>query len=530
MAESLPLANVSEDGALSIRFQDGGGRAKLVGGSHRSSHSLFCLAVWGSLHLNGQPVRCAGIVPGVSLRVATGAIKLSDCDPADLASDIWHAVRARLAEWIANGPAGARKFGMSSEDEIELEFGWDSETTVRPGVMQIDVEYAKAFERAYIASRARRPLIELAPGEREPAITVETSDRATLIRRAMEKTIMADSPLFERLPIPVRYRAAGAIEAWRQVREDAGRSGDEFSRRLTSEPLGDLMHNFPQYLRSWASGNLSCIGDEDDMGHAQRSVIVQAFSASHGALYEPTAALHRLLDDAYIADDVPVHMIRFPVDALCIVPDPSWSGRKSGIDAILLFRRPKEVDGQTAHALSIQTWGRVGVGDERRIRLQLLEFLIDGTEQTIKSLFDNTPPTSWESEDPIDGRASRGRRYWETVLDYAIKMLLYLTVRDAHVVHDRAYTGASRDFSGLGKRRRTERLAEIEMLYDRYLVGPAVLDVEAARSAPADGENGEVRGHWRRAHFRMQPHGPNSSLRKLAFIGPTIVRPDRLGL
>jgi hypothetical protein len=68
------------------------------------------------------------------------------------------------------------------------------------------------------------------------------------------------------------------------------------------------------------------------------------------------------------------------------------------------------------------------------------------------------------------------------------------------------------------------------MLYDRYIVGPAVLDAEAARSTQADGENGEVRGHWRRAHFRMQPHGPNSSLRKLAFIGPTIVRPDRLGL
>ena len=213
----------------------------MVGGSHRSSHSLFSLAVWGSLHLNGQPVRCVGIVPGVSLRVATGAIKLSDCDPNDLASDIWHALRTRLADWIANGPAGARKFGMSSGDGIEVEFGWDSETTLRPGVMQISVEYAKAFERAYIASRARRPLIELAPGEREPVITVETSDRATLIRRAMEKTVLADSPLYERLPIPVRYRASGAIEAWRQVREDAGRSGDEFSRRLTSEPLGDLM-------------------------------------------------------------------------------------------------------------------------------------------------------------------------------------------------------------------------------------------------------------------------------------------------
>lgn len=46
------------------------------------------------------------------------------------------------------------------------------------------------------------------------------------------------------------------------------------------------MHNFPQYLTGWARGKLTCIGDEDDMGHAQRSVIMQAVSASDGALYE----------------------------------------------------------------------------------------------------------------------------------------------------------------------------------------------------------------------------------------------------
>ena len=73
-------------------------------------------------------------------------------------------------------------------------------------------------------------------------------------------------------------------------------------------------------------------------------------------------------------------------------------------------------------------------------------------------------PLVFVSEDPIDGVASGGRPYWESVLDEAIKMLLYLTVRDAHVVHDRAYSGASRDLSGLGKRRRSERSAEIEML------------------------------------------------------------------
>lgn len=56
------------------------------------------------------------------------------------------------------------------------------------------------------------------------------------------------------------------------------------------------------------------------------------------------------------------------------------------------------------------------------------------------------------------------------------------------------------------------------------------LIAEAAEAVPEGGEQHEVRGHGRRPHFRMQPHGPQSSLRKVSFIGPTIVRPDRLGL
>ncbi|KUZ74810.1 hypothetical protein WI37_20755 [Burkholderia ubonensis] len=73
-------------------------------------------------------------------------------------------------------------------------------------------------------------------------------------------------------------------------------------------------------------------------------------------------------------------------------------------------------------------------------------------------------------------------------------------------------------------------MAEIEMLYDRHLVGPAILDSDASRPEP-DGSNGhEMSVHWRRPHFRMQPRGPQALLRKLVFIRPTLVRPDRLVL
>lgn len=107
---------------------------------------------------------------------------------------------------------------------------------------------------------------------------------------------------------------------------------------------------------------------------------------------------------------------------------------------------------------------------------------------------------------------------------------LYEAARDAEIVHDRAYSNAPRHFPGLGKHKRTERLAEIEQRYDRHIVGLAIADVETAGSVRSDGAQREVSGHWRRSHFRMQPYGPQRALRKLISVGPTLVRPDRLGL
>ncbi|WP_231663477.1 hypothetical protein [Ralstonia solanacearum] len=160
--------------------------------------------------------------------------------------------------------------------------------------------------------------------------------------------------------------------------------------------------------------------------------------------------------------------------------------------------------------------------------VRVLQLSLADHQGTIRSLLEEVVPQEVRMHTASD--MQHARQYWDQVLDYAIKMLLYLTVRDAQVVHDRAYTDAPRTFSGLGKRKRAERLAEIELLCDRHFVGPAILYMELPSGLPSDGAHRDVCGHWQRPHFKMQPHGPNSSLRKLAFIGPTIVWPDRLGL
>ncbi len=45
------------------------------------------------------------------------------------------------------------------------------------------------------------------------------------------------------------------------------------------------------------------------------------------------------------------------------------------------------------------------------------------------------------------------------------------------------------------------------------------------KQASLGGEKGHPSAHWRRGHWRRQPHGPQNSLRKLVWLMPTLVNP-----
>ncbi|OHU98956.1 hypothetical protein BLA34_18415 [Ralstonia solanacearum] len=507
------------------RVQDGGGfrferdgRVCLAGGTHLSTEAIFWTAAIGSFALHGQPVRCSGIVPGVTLVIATGGADPADHDDAErVVAKLWALFRPQLVDWLTSraAPAGLR---MSASHGVQIACGRDGLYVLPEGVMKIEVRYETTFASLFEKQSKHSPLIEPMPDPQDTLLA--------LLESAIDKSIRSEDDVYARLPIPVRYRASGAIEAWKQVRQAAGSSGAEFSRLLVEEEIARLLGQFEDCVRTWTGKPLSAITDASGEWHAIRSVAWQAFSASGGALYEPTPAMHRLLDAAYIADDVPVGMIRLPTNALCIVPDPSWWGHDGGIEAISIFCNELGAEGQRYGLLSFIAWTHHRQRQHRATKV--LQLSLADPQRTIRSFLEELALR--DGEVGATSGVQSERQYWEQVLDYAIKMLLYLTVRDAHVVHDRAYTDAPRAFSGLGKRKRAERLAEIELLYDRHIVGPALLDAEFSSGLPTDGTSREVRGHWRRPHFKMQPHGPNSSLRKLAFIGPTIVRPDRLGL
>ncbi|KAA1003565.1 hypothetical protein FVF58_36590 [Paraburkholderia panacisoli] len=133
-------------------------------------------------------------------------------------------------------------------------------------------------------------------------------------------------------------------------------------------------------------------------------------------------------------------------------------------------------------------------------------------------------------DDELDDDDDDGPGFWTRVLSYAFKVLFYLSSEQPRITQDNAYSNAPRNFSGLGKRKKNERLQEIEQLYDRYIVWPEVLPSLHQRGAAHTdtGEGGELSPHWRRGHFRVQRHGPGLSMRRVVFIMPIIVRADLL--
>lgn len=508
----LSIPNINETIADTLTFREGA-HAVLYDGASLATQDLFHMTLMGSIALDGQPVRCSGILPGVTLWAATGGLRPRDGGDAEqVVGEIWHLIHPKLRDWLTM-PASPAGITMALGDHIRLEFDWDGRCDIPDAAMTLEVRRDAATAAAYLKQRKRHPLIERPPTPEEMDRLRFAAIRDRLVW-ALSRSSDVANPKFARLPVPVRFRVTGAIAAWQALREAMDTvMSPGLTSTLETCSLMQLVRYFDQLVHDLLPDGTDGRSADELTSLAQYGATWLAFEVRNGAFYEPTPPLHRLLDASYIAGDVPIGMLTLPVDTLCIIPEPVRWHRSDDVEAIVIFR--------TERALGFAIWTSSRDG-RRLVSMDALNLPLGDPAKTIRELLD----ASFRGSHPDDAALS----VWRNALDYAIKMLLYLKTRDAQIVHDRARSNAPREFRGLGKRRRAERLAEIELLYDRHIVGPAILDAEAARSVPTDGRHHEVRGHWRRPHFRMQPHGPRASLRKLVFIGPTIVRADRLGL
>lgn len=503
-----------------------------VFGDALDTPDLFSLAMTASLELRGKPVICQDLLPELSMRIEARPLS-PDSGPAELmqySSQAWRSVAEVLIQ--RHGRLEVNEcVTLTATAGVQVVLARTSgQPVLPPHAMRIRVEYSPVIVARFHVARHDMPLIQQAHRTTTPFASVkqpgptrlvpDTPSIADLIRAALLKTEQAADDRFARLPMPVRYRACGALDAWTRVRQAAGQSGAEFTQRLREDPISLMRSDFGTYLEWWSNGSPTLFRSTHDRVRAHGTLCWQMFDACEGVLFEPTPPLHHLLDDAFIAEDVPVGTIELPADTMCIIPDPSWWGHRGGLDVIMLFRRgPGSHSGYaTSDVINVMFWTDVRAEDW--LETGYIAIPLDDPQKTIRQFLDDIGTDLTQKQQADADTIATTVQHWRRVLDYSIKMLLYLATGEAQVVQDRAYTTAPREFGGLGKRKRTERLAQIEMLYDRHVIGPAVLDAAPAPSSPSDGVHREVRGHWRRPHFKMQPHGPQRSLRKLVFIGP----------
>lgn len=348
--------------------------------------------------------------------------------------------------------------------------------------------------------------------------------------RAVSATLSSWLPEFKGLPMPVRFRATGALSAWQRMADEL--PGGRAARTLLQdadmpvsvairEAVAALLPHFgacPPPLQGMIEALLATAGSH------------LIFWWRGGALYEPTQALGTLLGATDWSQELPLQCLAPAVPALCIVPP--WQQRHvcAGAHAIYVYQHaapPVLAPAQRCLTIEVQQPAAEGGVEGWRIPLAytdehttINDAIAQAKERTRVEI----------GRDQLSDEALlEQQQRWHRVLDYVVKVLLYLRLDSALVRELRPYSSAARDFAGLGRKKREARLAEIEKLYDRYVVGPVQLNEFGADGRSNTLPTGsELSAHWRRGHFRLQPYGPQASLRKVLFIAPTLVRADRL--
>jgi len=353
-----------------------------------------------------------------------------------------------------------------------------------------------------------------------------------VLRIAFTKTLESWMPPLRHLPVPVRFRASGALRAWLAVFDALPSTAG--ARSAIADPAVapqsaryELMMALEPHIGVPAHDSQMVV----PMVHTLLSTSsdMLAFWLRPSAIYEPTLPLGGLLGGIDMSQDLPMQLLQPPIRTLCIIPP--WQQRHlcANASAIVVFAhdaplvqaparrtltmlalRPN-ADGDTSDELSLP------VKDETATLATTLARAAEASRR-------NPNPVGFKGED-VDSMVAD----WKLVLDYTVKVLLYLNLEDATLRRTQPYTDAPKEWPGLGRRKREARLAEVEQLYDRYIVGPTSVADWAGEHAGQLGAHGQLSAHWRRGHFRLQAHGPQASLRKVMFIMPTIVRADRLG-
>ncbi|KWN10831.1 hypothetical protein [Burkholderia ubonensis] len=349
-----------------------------------------------------------------------------------------------------------------------------------------------------------------------------------LDRRARDFLVAVDSTMrTDRALPPARAARVGLIPAWRAWVDALRRRDGEVPAGFTlcadsdygppqaGEALTQLLveatrvHNPARHerLQQWEVQKLATLG-----------MAAGLYLARPHAVIEPTAALQHWLVRTDIGSDIPASLFRLPMPAVFVRFGAEMA---EAVDAALW-----------AHIDTPVTTIGVYVFDTRVGSRRDLVFIPIGVKATPRPDQCDLPVIVQliftEERDPLMARVAstssgEGRLEAEDLkpaMEMCIKVMLYLQTAGAVRSDEMRGDDTMARLTRVGNRKVSRIERQLASRYNRIIVGPARIEQHAG---------GEISPHWRRGHLRMQPHGPQNSLRKLIFIAPTLIRADRLG-
>jgi hypothetical protein len=323
-------------------------------------------------------------------------------------------------------------------------------------------------------------------------------------------------------PYPVQWRSQGAEQAWAQAigNTDVWRQWamPETSWREIKQDIMWQLERNPLTLEP---------GESSASVLQHQTVIVGGISVNlmycrhGGTVIEATPALEALLTNSDVDLGLPMSMVAPPYAAQYVrfgetvmrhlkVPGDSRPGQV--FDGAFCFLSPSTCAGRwNLELVFIVKLGDCYIGQV------VLTGLTDRGDMSIGEWMDAGQPLS-------AGQSPDNLAAMHAAVSYVVKLFLYMGLKHARRIERNEYDEALRRAKGLGNRKGTKLLKRAESLYNAIVVGPETLPT----SATFCGAGTTVAPHWRRGHFRMQPHGPGRQERKLIFVAPVLIHAEQL--
>ncbi|WP_434984396.1 hypothetical protein [Pseudomonas protegens] len=483
----------------------------LDNGQSYNTADLIYFVLEASFTIAGKHVLCSDIVPGVTMvSLCDERTSLDNAHKLHLIDDIWTWLRKELIDWLTS-PTVTPQINLQYNPRIKFQLYWNQKMLPLPMDFNIYIHFDPSYITQYSARRRNKPLQEC-PLDNEAA----QRQRFVILRRlfleAREKSRLTFDDKYSHLPLPMRFRAAGAQNAWQAFREQSAHvlPKPSLATELSSASMMTILKKFYTLAQTLLCFSTKEHAIERLAAEDAQSAILQAFELREGVIYEPTGAAHSLLNTAYIAETVPISMLQLPSDTLCILP---WRGNLDGggnDEAIVVFGSKDEV--------SFATWSNGNSGLKfRTFRLPLsrpdtsLREAIDQAWEhtTVVDIFDVSNVLPIHTQKP--GLAT---------LNYAIKLLLYLKTPDAQISH--YCTAIPKDLSMHHKCTNAEQPEEINPTYNRSSVDSTIVGEYLSELPPLSCTHDRVTSLLKGTCFKMQRHGPRAALRKLMLLIPSI--------